>query len=779
MRLSELQSGQSAVITKVIGHGGFQHRLMEMGFVRGHRVTALLSAPLKGAIKYQVMSYEVSLRRSEADMIEIVLEEQSPNDNREFIAVVDEQGTFESVKERINTINIALVGNPNCGKTSLFNALSGGREHIGNYSGVTVGAKIGSFKYKGYKFEITDLPGTYALSGYSPEELCVREHLSEKMPDVVVNVVAASNLERNLYLTTELIDANLTMVVALNMYDELKSSGSTLKHEELGKMLGTVMVPVVARSEKGIDELLDNVISVFERQNSSVRHIHITHSAVIEKAITKLTTAFKEDTDSVPPYFPPRYWALKMLEKDKPTEKIIAKSPNYKKYAQLRDRGVKQISGDLGEDVATAMASEKYGFIEGALLDVYTMGERSINSRSARVDRFVTSGWFGFPIFFAVLALMFYSTFELGAYPMDWIDSGVGMLGDWVSSVMSDGVLKSMVVDGIIGGVGSVIVFLPNIVILYLFISLMEDSGYLARTAFIMDKFMHKIGLHGKSFIPLLMGFGCNVPSIIATRTIESHSSRLITMLINPFMSCSARLPVFILIAGVFFPENAALMVMAMYMLGIVVAILSAIIMRKLVFKKDETPFVMEIPPYRMPTLKATLKHMWERAAQYLLKMGKFMVVASILVWFLSYYPRPEVEPYDMATREAAMENSYLGHIGKAIEPAMEPMGLNWKTGVALFSGVAAKEVVVSTLGVLYEAEDEDEATLSQKLISSGDFTKGSALAFMIFILLYVPCIATVVAIGKESGSWWWAVVSVVYSTSLAWLLGVLTYNIF
>lgn len=779
MRLFDLKIGESAVITKVIGHGGFQHRLMEMGFVRGHRVTALLNAPLRDPVKYKLMSYEVSLRRSEASMIEIAKEDVLLNDNEAFKAVVDEQTSYEIIKEKINTINIALVGNPNCGKTSLFNAISGGREHTGNYSGVTVGAKVGSFRYKGYKFEITDLPGTYALSGYSPEELCVREHLTEKMPDVVVNVVAASNLERNLYLTTELIDANLTMVVALNMYDELKNSGSTLKHEELGKMLGTVMVPVVARSEKGIGELLDNVISVFERQNSDIRHIHITHSAVIERAITRLTTAFKEDTDSVPPYFPPRYWALKMLGKDAPTEKIIAQSPNYQKYAELRDHGVKQISGDLGDNVTTALAAEKYGFIEGALRDVYTMGEKDINSHSRRLDRIVTSGWFGFPIFFAVMALMFYATFELGAYPMDWIDSGVGMLGDWVNSVMNDGVLKSLIADGIIGGVGSVIVFLPNIVILYLFISLMEDSGYLARTAFIMDKFMHKIGLHGKSFIPLLMGFGCNVPSIIATRTIESHSSRLITMLINPFMSCTARLPVFILIAGVFFPENAALMVMAMYLLGIVVAILSAIVMRKLVFKKDETPFVMEIPPYRIPTLKATLRHMWERAAQYLLKMGKFMLIASILIWFLSYYPRPEVEPYDMATREAAMKNSYLGHIGKTIEPAIEPLGLNWKAGVSLLSGLAAKEVVVATMGVLYGAEEDDEAALPEKLSASSDFTKGSALAFMIFILLYVPCIATVVAIGKESGSWWWAVVSVVYSTSLAWLLGFITYNIF
>ncbi|MFI3267026.1 MAG: ferrous iron transport protein B, partial [Rikenellaceae bacterium] len=713
---------------------------------------------------------------SESHVLEHLQEVESPS-------TVNEEYMHETiVREHSHVINIALVGNPNSGKTSLFNALSGGSEHVGNYSGVTVDSKLGHFNYKNYRINITDLPGTYALSGYSPEELYVRDHITEKAPDIVLNVVAASNLERNLYLTTELIDANVRMVVALNMYDELENEGSKLNHDLLGKMLGTVMVPVVARKSVGIENMLDNIISVFENNNKDLRHIHINHTPVIEKAILRLTSSMKENIAELPPCFPPRYWALKMLEEDKHVEKTLSGAEHYSEWVALRDKGIRHINRDLSEDVETALTREKYGFIEGALLETFVQGNKGDSHRNLRIDRLVTSRYFGFPIFIGLMVLTFWATFTLGAYPMEWIEMLVELLANFMDSIMNDGPLKSLVVDGIIGGVGSVIVFLPNIMILYLFISLMEDSGYMARAAFIMDRIMHRIGLHGKSFIPLIMGFGCNVPSIMATRTIESHSSRIITILINPFISCSARLPVFILLAGVFFPNYPGLMVAAMYFLGIAVAVISARIMRQFIFKKDETPFVMEMPPYRVPTTRSALKHMWDKGAQYLRKMGSFILLASIIIWFLSYYPRVEQPAVssdaaiEFADLTPEMEDSYLGRLGHFCEPVMRPLGLNWKASVALLSGVAAKEVVVSTLGVLYD--DDDNAPLTTKLIESNDYTTGSALAFMIFILLYIPCTATVVAVYKETGWWGWAVVSVVYTTAVAWLLGCLAYNL-
>lgn len=793
MRLSELKNGESAVIVKIYGHGGFRRRILDMGFVRGQRVRVLLNAPLKDPVKYKIMDYEVSLRRSEAEMIEIVSDAQAAEELRKEQGMgATSDGDFERIVQRYtNQINIALVGNPNCGKTSLFNALSGGHEHVGNYSGVTVDSKQGRFRYKQYTINITDLPGTYALSGYTPEELYVRRHLVDKLPDVVVNVVAASNLERNLYLTTELIDANVRMVVALNMYDELEQSGARLDYDNLGQMLGVPMIPVVARNNKGLEHLIDTVIDVYENRNTTIRHIHINHSPSIEKEITALTAPMKANPDSVPRCFPPRYWAIKLLEGDKMTEEMLSGSTVEEQLRSTRDKGVKQIKRDLGEDVETAITNEKYGFIKGALLDTYVAGKKSgLNRITTKIDRLVTDKWLGFPIFIAIMAVMFSATFWIGAYPQKWLASGVSLLGGWLNGIMPDGALRSLLVDGITGGVGSVIVFLPNILILYLFISLMEDSGYMARAAFIMDKLMHLVGLHGKSFIPLLMGFGCNVPSIMATRTIESRSSLIITILINPFMSCSARLPIYILLSGIFFPRHAALVVMAMYLLGIAVAILSARLMRRSVFKKDETPFVMELPPYRTPTLRATVRHMWEKCAQYLKKMGSVILLASIVIWFLSYYPHtaaPTVDTSAVAiqttvdspnsltqtTAVSQTENSYLGRIGKFIEPAIRPLGLNWKTGVALLSGVAAKEIIVSTLGVLYVGNDSaDDNSLGAQLRASGDIDSRSALALMVFILLYCPCLATLAAIANETGSWRWAAVSVAYNTAVAWIAG-------
>ena len=836
MRLSELKTGESGTIVKVMGHGGFRRRIMEMGFVRGQRVEVLLNAPLKDPIEYKIMGYDISLRRSEADMVEVLTDSEAteylegghrrhhhehhhhhgpggePERNDAFGAADSGAECCTSIDEvvtrRTRTITVALVGNPNSGKTSLFNAISGGHEHVGNYSGVTVGAKIGSCVYRGYRFEVTDLPGTYALSAYTPEERYVRHHLAVSIPDVVINSVVASNLERNLYLTTELIDINPRMVVALNMYDELQASGATLDYENLGRMLGVPMVPVEARNHRGIDTLLDTVINVYENRDERVRHIHINMGPVIEEGLRRLNGDMSDHRDELPKAFPPRYYAMKMLEGDAEAEKSLRECRSYPEWAEIRDREARRITEALGEDVETAFANQKYGFIQGALKETFTPGRREEVTTTAMIDTFVTHKLWGFPIFFALMWLMFWCTFSLGAYPQEWIDALVGWIGGGVDALLPAGPLRDLLVDGIIGGVGAVIVFLPNIMILYLFISFMEDSGYLARAAFIMDRVMHRIGLHGKSFIPLIMGFGCNVPAIMASRTIESRSSRLITILITPFMSCSARIPIYLLLTGTFFAANAGSVMLGLYVLGIVLAVVTARLMRRFLFPVDETPFVMELPPYRLPTWKTTLTHMWDKCAQYLKKMGGMILIASVIVWFLSYYPRTDAT----AGTETHYANSYLGRLGKGCEPVFSPLGFNWKASVALLSGLPAKEIVVSTLGVLYSegavttpaegeiiggadgtteivvaesaekepaesAGDEETASLSQRLLASGDFSTASALAFLVFILLYVPCIATVVAIGSEAG-WKWAAASVVYNTAMAWLVAWIVYRI-
>ena len=747
MRLSDLKTGQSATILKVLGHGGFRRRIMEMGFVRGKKVEVVLNAPLRDPIVYKIMDYEVSLRRSEAHMVVVITNEEAEGlISEEYNGTREGDQLHEVIAQSSKRINVALVGNPNSGKTSLFNAISGGHEHVGNYSGVTVDAKRGHCTYRGYRFEITDLPGTYALTAYSPEELYVRRHLAEHTPDVIINAVVASNLERNLYLTTELIDLNPRVVVALNMYDELEASGAELDYDSLGRMLGVPMVPVVARHGRGIEALLDTVIAVYENEDDRVRHIHINQGPVIEESLRTITGALKESRE-LPPQFPPRYIAMKLLEEDSYIKDQLKHHPKYPEWEEASKREAQRIKNLLDEDIETAFADQKYGFISGALRETYTPGKKEQTQVTKIIDAFVTHKLWGFPIFFFLMWLMFYCTFNLGAYPQEWIEQLVGLIGQGVDAWMPDGALKDLLVDGVIGGVGSVIVFLPNIMILYLFIAFMEDSGYLARAAFIMDRIMHRIGLHGKSFIPLIMGFGCNVPAIMASRIIESRKSRLVTMLVNPLMSCSARLPIYLVMIGAFFPGKASLILLSIYAIGILLAVLMARIFARFIVKGDDTPFVMELPPYRMPTAKSVLRHTWEKGAQYLKKMGGIIMIASIIIWFLGYYPNHG----NYETKAEQQENSYIGQIGKAIEPAIEPLGFDWKMGIGILSGIGAKELVVSTLGVLYTNEEEVE---SVNLADRIPITPLVAYGYMLFVLIYFPCIATLAAIRQESGSW-------------------------
>lgn len=799
------------MITKVLGHGAFRKRVMEMGFVRGREVNVVLNAPLQDPVKYALMGYEVSLRRAEADLIEIETLEQWKNAALEDADSDNSKSKKEVEDSRLRSdkiINVALIGNPNCGKTSLFNMASGAHEHVGNYAGVTVGAKAGTMKYKGYRFNIVDLPGTYSLSAYSPEELYVMRYLREETPDVIINVVVASNLERNLYLTTELIDMNRPMVIDLNMYDELQHNNVKLDYKALGKMLGVPMVPTIASTGWGIDKLLDTVIDVYEMRHVDTRHIHVGLNPDIEKAVSEINADLKADP-TLPHRFSPRFVAIKFLEEDPEITSRLEKYPQYEKWVDIRDKLEKRCQTVLNEDVASAISADKYGFIQGALAETMQGNIEKEEKSTKIIDAFVTNKLFGFPIFLLVMWLMFWATFEIGSYPMEWIESLVSWISGEIGEYMSPGPLKDLLLDGIIGGVGGVIVFLPNILILYAFISFMEDSGYMARVAFIMDKLMHRMGLHGKSFIPLVMGFGCNVPAIMSTRIIESKSSRLITILINPFISCSARIPIYVLLVGAFFPAHGAWIFVLLYTLGIAVAVLTAKLMRKFWFKADETPFVMELPPYRMPTFKATMRNMWAKAEQYLKKMGGIILVASIIIWALSYFPHygvsdvpadfkakayaeiPEAtlktstpqEIDEMIAKEYQQGNSILGHVGKFVEPVVRPMELGWKTCVSLIAGAAAKEVVVSTLGVLYVGDDNEEA-LAEKLSTPSPvtgiapFTTASALAFMVFVLLYFPCIATLAAIRRETGSWKYAVFSIIYNTGLAWIFAFITFNI-
>lgn len=817
MRLSELRTGEKGVIVKVLGHGGFRKRIVEMGFIKGKTVEVILNAPLKDPIKYRLLGYEISLRGQEADMIEVVSEQEARTmQNPYHGSITEDVPVPESelvalAKGKRRTINVALVGNPNCGKTSLFNIASGAHEHVGNYSGVTVDAKEGFFDFQGYHFRIVDLPGTYSLSAYTPEELYVRKHIIEETPDVIINVVDSSNLERNFYLTTQLIDMNVRMVIALNMYDELEASGNKLDYTQLSQLIGVPMVPTVCRRGEGVDKLFHVIIGIYEggdflsqkgeirseiledlrdwhktyvpdhefgshkeeedaRPRGYMRHIHINHGPELERSIEEVKKAISQNED-IRHKYSTRFLSIKLLENDREIENFISTLPNGKEIIAIRNKETLRIRKVMNEDSEQAITDAKYGFITGALKETFTDNHLEKEQTTRVIDSIVTHRIWGYPIFFLFLYIMFEGTFVLGDYPMQGIEWLVDQLGNLIRNNMAEGPLKDLLIDGIIGGVGGVIVFLPNILILYFFISILEDSGYMARAAFIMDKIMHRMGLHGKSFIPLIMGFGCNVPAIMATRTIEDRKSRLITMLVNPLMSCSARLPIYLVMIGAFFPNCASFMLLCIYTAGILLAVIMARIFSKFLVKGEDSPFVMELPPYRMPTSKSIMRHTWEKGAQYLKKMGGIIMIASIIIWFLGYYPRHDTHE-SVAEQQ---ENSYIGQIGKAIEPVIKPLGFDWKLGIGLISGVGAKELVVSTLGVLYTNEgDVENVNLSDRI----PITPLVALAYMLFVLIYFPCIATFAAIKQESGSWKWAIFAAGYTTGLAWLVAFTVFQI-
>ncbi len=815
--LSNLKTGDEAIITKVLGHGAFRKRITEMGFVKGEKVLVIKNAPLQDPVEYKIMGYNVSLRRSEAELVVVVpMEDAATLEGVKFEGTIDEHILKVSALEKGKVINVALVGNPNCGKTTLFNYASGSHERVGNYSGVTVDAKEASLKKEGYTFNIVDLPGTYSITEYSPEELYVRKHITQKMPDIVINVLDASNLKRNLFLTTQLIDMNIKVVIALNMYDELEKRKVLFDYVALGEMLGIPIVPTVASKGVGVDALFAKLIDVYEDRDPSVRHIHVNYGSLIEASIKELQHELRENKE-IMDRLSSRYMAVKLLETDKMTLSQLEQYPNYEQIKSLAVRSIAALELEYGESSETIITDAKYGFIDGALKDTYSEPQEDRYKVKREFDDLLTHRIWGFPIFLFFMWFMFQATFTLGSYPMNWINTGVGLLSEYLQRTMEVGALRDLVVDGIIGGVGGVIIFLPNIMILFFFISLMEDTGYMARASFIMDKLMHKIGLHGKSFIPLVMGFGCNVPAIMATRTLDNKKDRILTMIITPFMSCSARLPVYVLLISAIFPDNQGLVLFSIYLFGILLAVFTALMMKKLVFAKKEVPFVMELPPYRFPTVRNTSIHMWHKAQQYLMKMGNVILVASVLIWALGYFPRNEISANQFDLKIQAVqsnlslsqdkkdelvkslafkkeserqEKSYIGQLGHAIEPMISPLGFDWKMGVSIITGLAAKEIVVSTMGILFQGDtDTDGASGSLKanllaekhqygaLKGQQVFTPLASFCFMLFILIYFPCVAVIAAIKKES-SWGWAIFTMVYTTGIAWLVAFVTFQV-
>jgi ferrous iron transport protein B len=766
--LDSIKVGKTVRVVRVNGSGGFRQRLMEMGFIKGAEVTVIKNAPLHDPVEYMILGTHISLRHSEAAKVEITNDELENDVETEF------NGTIETYEEESlpndNTIRVALVGNPNCGKTSLFNFATGSREKVGNYGGVTVDCKVGEFKYKDKTIQFIDLPGTYSLTEYSPEEMYVRTYLRDNHPDAILNIVDAGNLERNMYLTTQIMDMNIPMVVALNMWDEFKKSGDTLDREALGRLLGTPIVPVIAKDGSGINDILSAIVNVFEDPSSI--HKNVNYGATIENSITQLSSLFPTSN---------RYILLKLLENDKHALALVEHEDNAaaikENAAALRD----EIEKEYNDDISSIISDLKYGFVRGALAEVYTKQQDDNKRLGFALDVVLTNRWLGLPILIVMMWLVFEATFTIGAYPQGWIESLVDWFGGWVGSVMPNGALRDLLVDGIISGVGGVLVFLPNILILFLFISILEDSGYMARAAFIVDRVMHKIGLHGKSFIPYLIGFGCGVPAIMATRTLENRRDRLITILTIPFMSCSARLPTYLLFVSAFFVANQGLILMSLYLIGILVAALTSILLNKTILKHDSSQFVMELPPYRVPTARNSMIHMWSKGSQYLQKMATVILVASIIVWALGYFPHD-----DKSTPQQQIENSYMGHVGKTIEPAFRPLGFNWQMGVSLLTGAAAKEIVVSSMGILYTGErgvNEESASLKQKLQTATDtsgnkiFTPIVAYTFMLFVLLYFPCIAALTAIKREAGMKW-TLFTIAYTTLVAWIISFVFYQV-
>ncbi|MHC4457315.1 MAG: ferrous iron transport protein B [Planctomycetota bacterium] len=677
-------------------------------------------------------------------------------------------------------ISVALAGNPNSGKTTIFNMLTGARQHVGNYPGVTIEKKEGQCKYAGFEMAVVDLPGTYSLTAYSIEEIITRNFIVEEQPDVVVDIVDASNIERNLYLATQLMEMNVPLVLAFNMSDIAERRGFVFDIEQLGKLLEAKIVPTVGNKGKGKVELLEAIIETAHRGKKERIH-KVNYGEEIEQELAKIETLIDSKEYQLAEKYGSQQTAVKLLEQD---SQIKSKVGNQEVLDAVLT-SVEHLRAIFGDEPEIIMADRRYGFISGACQETIKSTVEARHSASDIIDAIIINRILGLPIFLILMYLAFLLTFKMGEYPMGWMEqffswAGKTIAGFWPAG--SESLLKSLLVDGVIGGVGGVLVFLPNILLLFLAIAILEDTGYMARAAFIMDRIMHKIGLHGKSFIPMLIGFGCSVPAIMGTRILENRRNRFTTIMVIPLMSCGARLTIYALIIPAFFTEKwRGPMLWLIYLIGIILAVVCAKFLRLTVFKGETTPYVMELPPYRMPTLKALFIHMWQRGWLYLRKAGTIILAISIVLWAAISYPKPSEESLRGLSAEQAhkaeLEHSVVGRIGRAIEPVIEPLGFDWKIGTALIGATAAKEVFVSQLGIVYAVgSGEETQSLREKL--QANYTPLTGFCIMLFCLIYAPCVATVAITRAETHSLRWALFQFAGLTGLAYVVTLAVYQV-
>lgn len=816
--IAEMDIGDKGIIRGITAQGEIRRRLLDMGLVPGVRFKILRVAPLGDPIELHIRGFHLSLRREEALGITAakigrqgdrkplhhgrrhhhrrhayLYPEDLPSSRKREAPHAEgapenpSMGKPEKPASEAKTITVALLGNPNCGKTSLFNALAGANQRVGNFTGVTVESYEGTRRYEGYTIRIVDLPGIYSLTAYSPEEVVSRNYLIENRPDLVIDVLDGTNLERNLYLTTQLMEMESDLLVALNMYDEVQKQKIKVDIHQLQKLLGSHVIPTSAKSGEGVEKLLSHIVRVYEGKIAIDKN-KLTYSPEVEEGISRLAEILSHD-EELAEYYSPRWLAAKLLENDQLVYETIKERSIWIRTEIALKEIMKSLEKNERGDSELAVTEDRHAFIRGAAQETIKQPEETPESFTDKIDKVFLNRFLGIPLFLGMMWLLFQFTFTVGQYPAGWMEELFGAISSGLNQLLPAGFFRSLIVDGILAGVGGVLVFLPNILLLFLGIALMEATGYMARAAFVIDKVMHRFGLHGKSFIPMITGFGCSVPAFMACRTLKSPSDRITTMLIIPFMSCGAKLPVYILLIGAFFPPAMAGNVLfGVYLFGVLLALIMARLLKKALFKNQSEPFVMELPPYRWPTLKSLLMQMYFKAASYIKKAGTIILFASVIIWLGTSFPvGPLPEEAQGAGEESEtnhLEYTVAGRLGHIIEPVIKPLGFDWRVGVALTGGLAAKEIVVSTLATIYAVEETEEGSgggtqgIQDALRADPDFTRATALSLMVFVLLYIPCLAATVVFHKEAGSWHWTRFYIIYTMVVAWAASFAVYRI-
>jgi len=809
MSLSDMRVGDKGKIRAITATDEIRRRLLDMGLVQGVKFKVVRVAPLGDPIVIKVKGFHLSLRLREASHI-IVKHKGHESNNDPVREPLQLYSPLPIVPKKEITknkkITVALLGNPNSGKTSIFNTLVGTTQKVGNFTGVTVEKCEGTVKYNGYKINVIDLPGTYSLTAYSPEEVIARNYIIEERPDIVVDVVDGTNLERNLFLTTQLMELEVDVLVALNMYDEVEKQNIKVELPQLEKLLGSHIIPTSAVKKQGIDSLLDHIVQLYEGKITISKN-KMTYSSYMEEKIDAISSLLATDKELCKAYHP-RWLAIKLWENDQLVYEVVKERAVWLKVEKKLVDSITDYDRMFKTDHELVITEDRHAFVKGAMLETVTLPQDTKKTMTDYVDGILINRILGLPLFLGIMWLIFQLTFTLGEAPMGWIESLFELIGQGAVTIIPEGLLQSVVVDGIIAGVGGVLVFLPNIMLLFFGISVLEGTGYMARAAFVIDKIMHMAGLHGKSFIPMITGFGCSVPAFMACRTLKSKPDRITTMMVIPFMSCGAKLPVHILIISAFFtPEQAGNVLFGVYVFGIVVAILSARLLKKVLFQDDSEPFVMELPPYRMPTLNSLLLQMMHKAKMYLRKAGTVILTASIIIWAASNFPQSEEITQNYGAQKASvinsqtlteekktqkiaelehaelskqLEYSVAGRLGKFVEPVIRPLGFDWQIGLALTAGLAAKEIVVATLGTIYSLGEVDEESedLATRIRNNPQYSVAMGLALMVFVLLYVPCLAATAVFHKEAGAWKWTGIYVAFSMTIAWVLSFVVYRI-